>query len=100
MEADNFYKEKKYPECIDAFFDYLKDDVTGNVQLHHNDNDFTFEIYQGSKVIRGRGAAGHLFAEVIGIRPAVGFFNRFVIITVAPKMDRRVRDVFLFPPAK
>lgn len=63
-DADNFYKEKKYPECIDAFFDYLKDDVTGNVQLHHNDNDFTFEIYQGSKVIRGRGAAGHLFAEV------------------------------------
>lgn len=63
-DADNFYKEKKYPECIEAFFDYLKDDAAGNVNLRRNGADFSFEIYQGSKVLRGHGDAGHLYAEV------------------------------------
>lgn len=62
--ADNYYKEKKYPESIDAFFDYLRDDSIGNVQLTRNGSDFRFEICQGSKVVRGTGNAVHLQAEV------------------------------------
>ena len=30
-DADNLFKEKKYPESLDAFFDYLRDDVSANV---------------------------------------------------------------------
>ena len=63
-DADNLYKEKKYTESIDAFFDYLRDDTANNVILSRNGADFSFEIYQGSKIVRGKGNADHLQAEV------------------------------------
>jgi hypothetical protein len=63
-DADNLYKEKKYQESIDAFFDYLGDDAEKNVMLNRNGTDFTFQIYQGSKIVRGTGNAEHMQAEV------------------------------------
>ncbi|MBL0146145.1 MAG: hypothetical protein IPP48_10555 [Chitinophagaceae bacterium] len=63
-EADNLFKEKKYHQSIDAFFDYLRDDEADNVKLHRNGSDFSFEIYQGSKIVRGKGDNDHLYAEV------------------------------------
>jgi hypothetical protein len=63
-DADNLYKEKKYQESIDAFFDYLRDDAENNVMLNRNGTDFTFQIFQGSKIVRGTGNAEHLQAEV------------------------------------
>jgi len=62
--ADNLFKEKKYPESIDAFFDYLRDDGANNVILKRNGTDFNFEIYQGSKIVRGTGNAERMQAEV------------------------------------
>ena len=62
--ADSLYKEKKFQESIDAFFDYLRDDAANNVIFKRNGTDFNFEIYQGSKIVRGQGNAGHLQAEV------------------------------------
>lgn len=63
-DADNLFKEKKYHESIDAFFDYLRDDAANNVILSRSGSDFKFEIYQGSKIVRGTGNAEHLQAEV------------------------------------
>ena len=63
-DADNLFKEKKYQESIDAFFDYLRDDAANNVNINRNGTDFSFEIYQGSKIVRGKGDAMHLQAEV------------------------------------
>jgi hypothetical protein len=63
-DADSLYKEKKYPESIDAFFDYLRDDAAGNVVLQRNGAEFNFQLHQGSKIVRGTGNAGHLHAEV------------------------------------
>jgi hypothetical protein len=63
-DADNLFKEKKYQESIDAFFDYLGDDAAGNVILKRNGTDFSFEISQGSKIVRGSGKDGILQAEV------------------------------------
>ena len=63
-DADNLYKEKKYQESIDAFFDYLRDDAAENVILKRNGATFNFELYQGSKVVRGNGGANHMYAEV------------------------------------
>ena len=62
--SDSFYKEKKYNESIDAFFDYLRDEAADNVKLERNGTDFSFSIYQGSKVVRGSGNADHMYAEV------------------------------------
>lgn len=63
-DADNLYKEKKYYQSIEAFFDYLRDDAADNVVLQGGSNSFSFQIYQGSKVVRGSGDASHLQAEV------------------------------------
>lgn len=63
-DADNLYKEKKYYQSIEAFFDYLRDDAADNVVLQGSSNSFNFQIYQGSKIVRGSGDASHLQAEV------------------------------------
>lgn len=63
-DADNLYKDKKYHDSIEAFFDYLRDDAADNVKLTRNGTDLDFRIYQGSKVVRGKGNADHLYAEV------------------------------------
>jgi len=51
--ADNLFKEKKYYESINAFFEYLTDDELGNVRHQQEGNKGSFEFYQGSKIIRG-----------------------------------------------
>lgn len=63
-DADNLYKEKKYYQSIEAFFDYLRDEAADNVVLRGSSNSFNFQIYQGSKIVRGSGDISHLHAEV------------------------------------
>ena len=63
-DADNLYKEKKYYQSIEAFFDYLRDDAADNAVLQGSSNNFNFQIYQGSKIVRVTGDASHLQAEV------------------------------------
>ena len=54
-EAEALFKEKKYAESINCFFDYLRDDVQDNVMHTSEGNSSgTFVFYQGSKIIRGR----------------------------------------------
>jgi hypothetical protein len=52
-DADNLFKEKKFPESLDAFFDYLRDDSIKNVVFERNGAEGRFEFYQGSKIVRG-----------------------------------------------
>src|SRR5687768_5162329 len=52
-DADNLFKEKKYHECFDAFFDYLRDDTLENVVHERNGEEGRFHFYQGSKIVRG-----------------------------------------------
>lgn len=63
-EADNLFKERKYIDSINAFFDYLKDDEVHNVTFSGNQELVDFELFQGSKVIRGKIDNGTLTAEV------------------------------------
>jgi hypothetical protein len=63
-DADNFFKEKKYPEGLDAFFDYLRDDNAKNVVYERNGAEGRFEFYQGSKIVRGVFDSRALKAEV------------------------------------
>lgn len=63
-EADNLFKERKYIDSISAFFDYLKDDETHNVSFSGSQERFDFELFQGSKVVRGKIENGTLTAEV------------------------------------
>lgn len=63
-DADNLFKEKKYNESLDAFFDYLADDQANNVVHERNGAEGRFSLYQGSKIVRGSYNAEHLHAEV------------------------------------
>lgn len=63
-DADNFFKEKKYPEGLDAFFDYLGDTAAQNVVYERQGFDGRFEISQGSKIVRGRFDKDQIKAEV------------------------------------
>lgn len=63
-DADNLFKEKKYSQSFDAFFDYLKDDDMENVTHERKGDEGSFHFYQGSKIVRGRYNAEHFNAEV------------------------------------
>lgn len=80
-EADNLYKEKKYPESFDAFFEYLRDDIAGNVVYERNSAEGRFEFYQGSKIVRGSFDANDVRAEVTLARmpqPSVPVMRRLL----------------------
>jgi len=63
-DADNLFKEKKYTESFDAFFEYLRDDAIDNVVHERNESNGRFHFYQGSKIVRGGYDKEHLHAEV------------------------------------
>ncbi len=64
-EADTFFKDKKYPEGLDAFFDYLGDDAVQNVSYERNGAEGRFQLFQGSKIVRGNFDKNELRAEVM-----------------------------------
>lgn len=63
-DADNLFKQASYFESIEAFFDYLADDKAGNVILNRNNESGTFQLYQGSKIVRGEFDKDTLKAEI------------------------------------
>lgn len=80
-DADNLFKEKKYPESMDAFFDYLRDDTMQNVVYERNGAEGRFQLYQGSKIVRGEFSTDLLRAEVTLARmpqPSVPVMRRLL----------------------
>lgn len=80
-DADNFFKDKKYTESIDAFFDYLRDDAVQNVVYERNGAEGRFHFYQGSKMVRGSFNKELLQAEVTLARmpqPSVPVMRRLL----------------------
>jgi hypothetical protein len=63
-DADNLFKQASYYESIEAFFDYLADDKVGNVILNRNNESGTFQLFQGSKIVRGEFDKDTLKAEI------------------------------------
>lgn len=80
-EADTLFKEKKYTESIDAFFDYLCDDKAENVVYERSGAEGRFHFYQGSKIVRGHFNSETLKAEVTLARmpqPSVPVMRRLL----------------------
>jgi hypothetical protein len=63
-DADNLYKARQYPQSLDAFFDYLRDDNTGNVVYERNGAEGRFHFFQGSKIVHGSFDRENFQAEV------------------------------------
>ncbi len=80
-DADTLYKEKKYTESIDAFFEYLRDDTAQNVVYERNGAEGRFQVCQGSKIVRGQFNNEVLKAEVTLARmpqPSVPVMRRLL----------------------
>lgn len=80
-DADNLFKERKYNESIDAFFDYLRDDREDNVVYERNGAEGRFRFYQGSKIVRGSFDGEMIRAEVTLARmpqPSVPVMRRLL----------------------
>lgn len=80
-EGDNLFKQQKYHECLDAFFDYLRDDEQQNIAYERNGNEGKFEFYQGSKIVRGDFDEENLQAQVTLARmpePSVAVMRRLL----------------------
>lgn len=69
-DAESLFKEKKYHESIEAFFDYMRDDAVQNVQTSISGQEKIFTFYQGSKLVRGHYNGETLVAEVTLARMA------------------------------
>jgi hypothetical protein len=63
-EGDTLSKQQKYHECLDAFFEYLRDDRQQNVVYERNQQEGRFHFYQGSKIVRGEFDEERLQAQV------------------------------------
>ena len=94
-EADKLFKERKYHESINVFFDYLRDDAADNVQISGQGTDFKFEISQGSKIARGWGDADQVQAEVSLARmpqPSVAVMRRLLEQNFSLNYSRNALD--------
>lgn len=80
-DADTLFKEKKFTEGLDAFFEYLRDDAAQNVVYERNGAEGRFHLYQGSKIVRGTFNNELLKAEVMLARmpqPSVPVMRRLL----------------------
>ena len=57
------FKAKNYLDAFEQFMIYLKDESLNNVSFTKSESEISFEITQGSKVIRGKGDNNKFFAE-------------------------------------
>lgn len=62
-EAIDKFKNKAYVDSFEAFLLYLKDNEVNNVQVNREGDIVSFEIIQGSKIIRGQGDGQQFWAE-------------------------------------
>lgn len=63
-EAESLFKESKIDEGIEAFFDYIRDDQEDNVILTKESFGYSFDIYQGTKIVHGKITDTEITAEV------------------------------------
>lgn len=64
-EGDNLFKQEKYQESLDAFFEYLRDDDQQNVEYQRTEKSGTFYFSQGSKIVRGSFDEENFQAQII-----------------------------------
>lgn len=79
--ADTLFKQQEYHNSIEAFFDYLRDDAQQNVVLERGPGRGHFQLFQGSKVVRGEFDNERLQAEITLARmpqPSVPVMRRLL----------------------
>ena len=62
-KANEQFKAKQYLESFESFLVYLRDEKLNNVRFEKNGDVLTFEVTQGSKVIKGTADSNRFYAE-------------------------------------
>lgn len=62
-QAVEYFEEEQYNDSFKAFFEYLKNDEEGNINVWEEDGSVKFELYQGSKKVTGYGNGEKLYAQ-------------------------------------
>ncbi|MEO9532650.1 MAG: hypothetical protein ABJG68_16605 [Crocinitomicaceae bacterium] len=62
-KANDQFKAKDYINAFESFFAYLRDDSVDNVRFQKTGDTISFEITQGSKVIKGTADQHRFYAE-------------------------------------
>ena len=62
-ESVDKFKAKAYVDSFEAFMHYLRDVEVDNVHVSREGDVVSFEVIQGSKIIRGQGDADKFWAE-------------------------------------
>lgn len=94
-DADNFFKQQQYPQSLEAFFDYLRDDEQQNVVLEKNGEEGIFHLYQGSKIVRGEFGRERIQAEITLARmpqPSVPVMRRLLEMNFSLYYSRYALD--------
>jgi hypothetical protein len=61
--ANDRFKEKNYVDAFEEFLYYLKDESVNNVRVTRTGDKVSFELIQGSKIIKGQGDNEKFWAE-------------------------------------
>lgn len=67
-KALSLYKDKKYLDAYEHFFNYLEDKTIKNVSFHQENNRINFQFVQGSKIVTGSVNDQEIFAEAEVVR--------------------------------
>ena len=62
-KCEKDFQDKNYLDSYEAFFNYLKDDVSNNVTFSRSGDSINFEFPQGSQVVKGTIANNKVIAE-------------------------------------
>ena len=87
----DLFKEKKYHEAYQEFFNYLGDDELKNVEWNQNNGDIDFTFYQGSKKITGSASQERVTAEVKVVKaanPSVAMMRKLMEMNFALRYGR------------
>ena len=80
-KAVSLFENQMYLDAYIKFFEYLKDDYQENVKVWSNGEEIEFELYQGSKLLRGT-ANENLFRAKCKIatttKSNIGFLRRLI----------------------
>src|ERR1700674_5306936 len=80
-KSEKLFQEKKFLDSYEAFFDYVKDDEVNNVTYTRSDGKITFQLYQGSEIVRGTIGENKVIAEANIAeyeKPSVSFMRRLM----------------------
>ncbi|MCX7877076.1 MAG: YbjN domain-containing protein [Ignavibacteria bacterium] len=100
FNSEKFFEEKRYLDSYEAFLNYLRDDDLDNVHFRREKDEIKFELFQGSKTVKGQISNGKILAESVIAefeKPAVSFMRKLMELNFTLFYNRfALKDNFIY----